>query len=107
MTGFLAAATLNSLQEYCQEHQIPAFRAKQIDSWLHTHCVIDPDEMKNLPADLKSALKNDFFAPGSKISGASKSPDQVEKLFGADPVFFFGGGNSHRHLSLPHCTADL
>ena len=80
MTGFLAAATLNSLQEYCQEHQIPAFRAKQIDSWLHTHCVIDPDEMKNLPADLKSALKNDFFAPGSKISGASKSPDQVEKL---------------------------
>ena len=80
MTPFLAAANLKNLQNYCKEQQFPAFRAKQIDSWIHTHCIIDPAEMKNLPADLKAALKKDFHAPGSVISESSKSPDQVEKL---------------------------
>ena len=80
MTPFLAAANLEELKNYCREHNFPAFRANQIDSWLHTHCVVDPDMMKNLPADLKAALKQDFHAPGSRIAEISTSPDQVEKL---------------------------
>ncbi|MBE6356065.1 MAG: 23S rRNA (adenine(2503)-C(2))-methyltransferase RlmN [Lentisphaerae bacterium] len=80
MIPFLAAADLESLQNYCCEHHYPAFRAKQIHSWLHDRCIIDPEDMKNLPSDLKSALKADFHAPGSIIAASSKSPDQVEKL---------------------------
>lgn len=80
MRPFLAAAKLEELKIYCREHGLPAFRASQIDSWLHTHCVVNPDEMKNLPADLKTALKQDFHAPGSTIAETSVSPDLVEKL---------------------------
>jgi 23S rRNA (adenine2503-C2)-methyltransferase len=80
MTPFLAASNLEDLKNYCREHGFPAFRASQIDSWLHTHCITDPDMMKNLPADLKTALKQDFHAPGSSIAETSTSPDQVEKF---------------------------
>ncbi len=80
MTPFLAAANLDELKNYCKEHGFPAFRASQIDSWLHTHCIIDPCEMKNLPGNLKEALKKDFHAPGSIIAESSRSADQVEKL---------------------------
>jgi 23S rRNA (adenine2503-C2)-methyltransferase len=80
MTQFLAAANLDELKSYCHDHHFPAFRASQIHSWLHSHNVIDPADMKNLPADLKAALKQDFHAPGSQISEISSSPDQVEKL---------------------------
>ena len=80
MTPFLAAADLQELKTYCHDHNFPAFRASQIDSWLHTHCVIDPQNMKNLPNDLKNALQQDFLAPASRITEISTSPDQVEKL---------------------------
>ena len=80
MTPFLSAAKLDELKTYCKEHGFPAFRATQIDSWLHTHCVIDPMEMKNIPNDLKNALKQDFHAPGTQIAEISSSPDKVEKL---------------------------
>lgn len=80
MTPFLAAANLEELKNYCKEHGFPAFRASQIDSWLHTHCVIAPEDMKNLPGNLKEALKKDFHAPGSTIAESSRSADQVEKL---------------------------
>lgn len=80
MTPFLAAADLQELQNYCRNHGFPAFRASQIDSWLHSHAVIDPQHMKNLPNDLKNALKQDFYAPGSTVSEISSSPDHVEKL---------------------------
>ena len=66
--NFLAAATADELKIYCKEHGFPQFRASQIASWLHTHCIIDPDEMKNLPGNLKEALKSDFHAPGSLIA---------------------------------------
>ena len=77
---FLAAADLKELQDYCAAKNFPLFRAKQIDSWLLTHCVTAPDRMKNLAENLKQALKQDFFAPASAIAGISASPDKVEKL---------------------------
>ncbi len=80
MTPFLAAATLDELKNYCKEHGFPTFRASQIDSWLHTHCVIEPEKMKNLPNDLKNALKQDFHASGSTIAEISSSADKVDKL---------------------------
>ena len=80
MTPFLAAANLEELKIYCKEHGFPAFRASQIDSWLHAHCIIAPEDMKNLPGNLKEALKKDFHAPGSVIAESSCSADQVEKL---------------------------
>ena len=80
MTPVLAAAKIEDLKNYCRTNGFPAFRASQIDSWLHTHCVTDPEGMKNLPAPLKAALKQDFHAPGSQIAEISSSPDKVEKL---------------------------
>ena len=80
MIPFLASTSLDDLKTYCKEHGFPAFRASQIDSWLHTHCIVEPEMMKNLPNDLKAALKKDFFAPGSQIAEVSTSADKVEKL---------------------------
>ena len=80
MTPFLASAVLTDLQKFCQDRNFPMFRAKQIDSWLHEHAVVDPSEMKNLPADIKNALKDHFLAPGSVIAESSRSSGDVEKL---------------------------
>ena len=59
MIPFLASTSLDDLKTYCKEHGFPAFRASQIDSWLHTHCIVEPEMMKNLPNDLLEAADID------------------------------------------------
>ena len=59
---FLAGSTLEELTAYLKNRGEAAFRAKQITGWLYDKIVLAPEEMKNLPASLKAALKEDFFA---------------------------------------------
>ena len=80
MTPFLAASELAGLQDFCQRHNFPSFRARQIASWLYEHCVTDPEDMNTLPAAIRSALKEEFLAPGTVIAENSKSSGEVEKL---------------------------
>lgn len=79
--NFLAGSSLEELAAYLKERGESAFRAKQISGWLYDKLVLDPDEMKNLPASLKAALKEDFFAPSCRIAERVESPrDGVVKL---------------------------
>lgn len=80
MKKFLAAASREDIAIFCKEHDFPAFRARQIASWLFDHCVIEPEKMKNLPQDLRNALQNEFFAPSATICERSCGGDGVEKL---------------------------
>ncbi|MFH1377480.1 MAG: 23S rRNA (adenine(2503)-C(2))-methyltransferase RlmN [Planctomycetota bacterium] len=42
------------------EWRFPPFRANQISDWLFNHCVATFDDMKNLPADLRNRLAQEF-----------------------------------------------
>ena len=79
--NFLAGSTIEELAAYLKNRGEAAFRAKQITGWLYDKIILDPEEMKNLPASLKTALKEDFFAPSCRIAERAESPrDGVVKL---------------------------
>ncbi len=80
MKEFLAGKTMPELTAYILEQKNPAFRAKQIYSWLYDHAVCDAEKMKNLPKDLQERLRMDFHAPGTAVAESVSSPDGVEKL---------------------------
>ena len=80
MKPFLAGQNLENLLAYCRERKFPSFRAKQIYSWLYDHAAVSVDKMKNLPGELRNALAEDFYIPGSVISGSERATDGVEKL---------------------------
>ena len=80
MKEFLAGKSMPELAAYIQTQKIPAFRAKQIYSWLYDHAVCDAEKMKNLPKELQERLQRDFHAPGTAVAEVVSSPDGVEKL---------------------------
>lgn len=60
----------------------PSFRAKQVYNWLYKKYVTQFDEMKNLPNDLKTNLKENFKASELKILKKEISKDgSVKYLF--------------------------
>lgn len=52
----LLGLTLPQLKAWLQERGEPAFRAKQIYSWLYEHLANDFDQMSNLPKNLRARL---------------------------------------------------
>ena len=56
-----ASMTREELTAYVREQGWPAFRADQIFGWLHKKHVQDPEEMKNLPGDIRVALKQELL----------------------------------------------
>ena len=80
MKPFLAGQSREALSFWAESRSLPKFRAGQICQWLYGKTVISPDDMANLPKDLRAALKEDFFAPGSLVAEIASSPDGVEKL---------------------------
>lgn len=61
----------------------PAFRAKQIYSWLHEKCVVSFDEMTNISKDMREKLKQQFSFSNCKINTklVSKIDETVKYLF--------------------------
>lgn len=59
----------SQLSDYVKNLGVPAFRTKQIESWLYaTHC-LSFDEMTNLPKELRQVLKDEFsISPVSLIT---------------------------------------
>lgn len=53
----------------------PSFRGKQLFEWLHSHGVRSFDEMKNLPADLRTRLKEEYGSPRSVQTVKTNSDD--------------------------------
>ncbi|MBP5304083.1 MAG: 23S rRNA (adenine(2503)-C(2))-methyltransferase RlmN [Clostridia bacterium] len=70
------------LQAQLQKQNIPAFRAKQIASWLDKG-VLSFGEMKNLPKDLQETLAKQYVIPGVAIEKkyVSKIDGTVKYLF--------------------------
>jgi 23S rRNA (adenine2503-C2)-methyltransferase len=60
-------------------NEFPAYRYKQLMKWLYEKFVFDPDQMTNLPADLKQYLAEhyDFCLP--KIVDAVTAADETTK----------------------------
>ena len=77
---FLAGCGIEELTLWCEKNKFPKFRVKQLLNWICTQNKLDPGEMLNLPANMREALKNDFYAPGTQISDIVSSSDGVEKL---------------------------
>lgn len=80
MKKFLCEQNSETLASFCKENSIPAFRAKQIMSWIFEHRELDPEKMLNLPKSLRELIAGEFYAPSSKTAELSSSGDGVEKL---------------------------
>ena len=55
------------LAEWVRENSLPAFRAKQIFSWLHKSGVSDFSEMSNVSKDLRNKLSEEFYISSCEI----------------------------------------
>lgn len=55
------------LAELVRENSLPAFRAKQIFSWLHKSGVSDFSEMSNVSKDLRNKLSEEFYISSCEI----------------------------------------
>ncbi len=64
---FLSVQSLLDLQNFCTVHKVPAFRAKQVHHWIYTKLTSNPDEMKNLPANLRELLSQNFVCNSTQI----------------------------------------
>ena len=77
---FLFDCTKESLEKWCLERKFPKFRSGQIFHHIYERLAILPEDMNNLPKELKTALAEDFYAPSSRIDTVTGSSDEVEKL---------------------------
>ena len=57
----------DELSAALKELNEPAFRAKQIYSWLHSFCVTSFDEMTNISKALRQKLDDNFVIIGVSI----------------------------------------
>jgi len=78
----LASKNLSEIAALFLEMGLPAFRAKQVFSWIHK--AADFDEMTNLPKELREKLKETCVANPVRILETHKSQidDTVKFLFG-------------------------
>lgn len=60
MNPSIHGLSFDALAAFCNEQGLPAFRAKQIWSWLYVHSVASFEEMNNLPAALRASLADHF-----------------------------------------------
>ena len=74
----LPAATLSSLQAWMAEQHEPAFRAKQLIEWRNKG-ILNPDEMKNIPAALRSKLAGSLLCQPLELVERQCSQDGTRK----------------------------
>lgn len=73
----LSPKELESVFEAWQE---PAFRAKQVLSWLYKKGATDFNQMTDIPSGLRVKLKDNFYIYGLKLIKRSVSQDGTEKF---------------------------
>lgn len=77
---FLASAAPEQIIEFVKAHGQPEFRARQIIDWVYRKYVLQPDAMKNLPLELREALKAEFKCATSEIEAKQQAGDGTCKL---------------------------
>ena len=78
---FLTDTAVDELAAWLREKGEPVFRARQITGWIFDKLTLEPEKMKNLPAKLRRALAEDFYAPSCGVAERIESGrDGVVKL---------------------------
>lgn len=73
---------LDELTDYVKAIGLPAFRAKQLFSWMHEKYVGDTDSMTNLTKDMREKIKEDgFVVLKEETRQVSKKDGTVKFLF--------------------------
>jgi len=72
----LLGLTLPQLRAWLQERGEPAFRAKQIYSWLYEYLVNDFDQMSNLPKSLRARLSEEACIGPLVVRSEQSSKDE-------------------------------
>lgn len=72
----LLGLTLPQLRAWLQERGEPAFRAKQIYSWLYEHLANDFDLMSNLPKSLRARLSEEACIGPLVVKSEQSSKDE-------------------------------
>lgn len=72
---------LDELEAYVKEKGQPAFRAKQLYQWLHEKHVASVDDMSNIPAALKDAIRDDLVTIEEEIRQTSSKDGTIKFLF--------------------------
>jgi len=68
------------LQAFMASRNRPVFHARQVFSWIYARRAGSFDEMSNLPADLRSALKENFSLSSVRLDKSIESRDGTKKL---------------------------
>jgi len=71
--------SLEQIQEFCLEHKMPKFRAKQVWEWLWKKRAVSFEEMTSLSKDLRELFYNNFAINAVKIYKAERSIDGTIK----------------------------
>ena len=80
MKKFILDISKDELSAWGSERGLPAFRAKQISEWINKG-IFDPEEMTNIPKDIRTALSEDFDPYGMKVADVLRSKiDDTTKL---------------------------
>ncbi len=74
------SALPDELGELAEAMGQPGYRGRQIFSWLHGRGICDPDEMTDLPKDLRSRLLEMGLAWPARIGEVLRSKDGTRKL---------------------------
>lgn len=91
--------TLEELQDLVKELGQPAFRAKQLNEWIHDKNVCSFDEMTNLPAALREKLSErfSFNVPVELVKQVSKDGSRKYLLQFSDGVSVEAVGMPNRN----------
>lgn len=83
MLDEIRSKSFSELSEELNEIGFPAYRAKQVYSWLHAKCVDSFDEMTNIPKAMRGELSKKYCFNNCRIDTKllSKQDETVKYLF--------------------------
>ncbi|MDD5593462.1 MAG: 23S rRNA (adenine(2503)-C(2))-methyltransferase RlmN, partial [Candidatus Margulisbacteria bacterium] len=71
--------TVEELAKYCRAKRLPAFRARQVYTWLHKRLAQNFDEMTDVSKEIRQLLAEDFSLDLPVVEKIQKSGDGSQK----------------------------
>jgi 23S rRNA (adenine2503-C2)-methyltransferase len=85
-----------ALRRFCDEHGLPAYRARQVVRRLWLNPVADFEAMTELPKSLRTDLAQSFALPRLSIAARQRSADGTEKF-----LFMLRDGQAIESVAIP------
>ena len=76
----IVSMTQTELTEYIKAQGYPVFRAKQLYDWFHKKLVLNPDEMLNLPKNMRDELAANILPVTEELRQVSKKDGTIKFL---------------------------